>query len=388
MKLEKISANKKFFHPKSFYTSRRRNKNPLNMSTLPTIIISLVLAIGILPGCGGKDTVSENRPAGNSQPASTAIADEATSPTTQSAGSTPGSDISAPDTSSVNTNGTAAPTGTTKANTGSNKANPSENTANADTPAANDPPVSIPASWYQPTPDTTWQWQLQGNINAGYNVALYDIDLFDSSPELIKSMQLMGRKVICYFSAGSYEKWRDDAPNFKAADLGKAMDGWPDERWLNIRSANVRQIMTKRLDIAKEKGCDGVEPDNIDAYTNDTGLSLTAADQLDYNRFLAKEAHQRGLAIGLKNNLEQAAQLVDDFDFIVNEQCHEYNECDLLKPFITAGKPAFNVEYDQNLVDYAAARKRLCSASQALGIQTLILPLNLDDSFRFSCDAP
>ena len=42
-------------------------------------------------------------------------------------------------------------------------------------------------------------------------------------------------------------------------------------------------------------------------------FSLTAADQLDYNRFLAEQAHQRGLAIGLKNDLDQVASLVDLF---------------------------------------------------------------------------
>jgi hypothetical protein len=34
------------------------------------------------------------------------------------------------------------------------------------------------------------------------------------------------------------------------------MDGWPDERWLVF---------------------DGVEPDNVDGYANDTGFPLTAA---------------------------------------------------------------------------------------------------------------
>jgi len=69
----------------------------------------------------------------------------------------------------------------------------------------------------------------------------------------------------------------------------------------------------------KEKGCDGVEPDNVDGYTNDTGFNLTSNDQIQYNKFLANEAHQRGLSIGLKNNLDQIEVLEPFFDFAVNE---------------------------------------------------------------------
>lgn len=45
--------------------------------------------------------------------------------------------------------------------------------------------------------------------------------------------------------------------------------------------------MGRRLDKAVSRGCDGVEPDNVDGYTNHNGLGLTAADQLSYNKWLA-----------------------------------------------------------------------------------------------------
>ena len=49
--------------------------------------------------------------------------------------------------------------------------------------------------------------------------------------------------------------------------------------------------------------------------------------------------------MGLKNDVDQAAALVDDFDFHVSEQCFEHGECHLLQPFIAAGKPVFEAEY-------------------------------------------
>lgn len=243
--------------------------------------------------------------------------------------------------------------------------------------------------WYRPPVDATWQWQLQpndaGDINTSYDVDVYDIDLFDAPQSVIDALQVDGRRVICYFSAGSFENFRGDADQFLPAELGNTLDGFADERWLDIRSDNVRRIMRERLDLAVAKGCDAVEPDNVTGFNNDTGFNLTAADQLNFNRFLADEAHARGLGVGLKNDLEQIPDLVADFDFAVNEQCHEFDECEVYAPFITAGKPVFSAEYADEFVTDAAARDAMCDRARALGLQTLVLPLDLDDSLRFSC---
>ncbi|WP_456451997.1 endo alpha-1,4 polygalactosaminidase [Hydrogenimonas sp.] len=233
---------------------------------------------------------------------------------------------------------------------------------------------------------TTWQWQLTGTFNTSYDVDLYDIDLFDTDKTTIDTLHEKGRIVVCYFSAGSYEEWRPDAGEFPVRVLGNALDGWPGERWLDVRDEEVRAIMKARLDLAQEKGCDGVEPDNVDGYANDTGFALTYDDQLDFNRFLAAEAHARGLLVGLKNDLEQVNDLLEDFDFALNEECHAYDECDLLVPFVEAGKPVFNAEYDRKYVDNVLARDALCEDARRRNFRTLILPPTLDGSYRYSCD--
>lgn len=251
------------------------------------------------------------------------------------------------------------------------------------------PPV-VKYSGYQPLVSASWQWQLtpaggKAEINSTYVVEVYDIDLFDSSIELIQQLHNQGSKVICYFSAGSYEDWRPDAAQFKEADLGNKLEEWEGERWLDIRSNNVHKIMQKRLDLAQTKNCDGVEPDNLDGYTNDPGFSFSANDQLAFNRFIANEAHLRGLSVGLKNDLDQVQQLVDYFDFAVNEQCFEYNECDRLQPFILQNKAVFNAEYPDEYTDKKAKIEAVCARSQTMRFSTLFLPLNLDDAFRYSC---
>ena len=245
----------------------------------------------------------------------------------------------------------------------------------------------VKGSW-QPTPGDTWQWQLSGSINTGYAVTVYDVDLFDAPTGTISALRNSGRRVVCYFSAGSGENWRSDYGQFAPGDLGNALDGWAGERWLDTRSTTVRAAMKKRLDLAKSKGCDGVEPDNVDGYTNNPGFSgaLNGSTQLDYNEFLASEAHARGLKIGLKNDIDQVAALAGRFDFAVNEQCHEYAECGVYSAFTGAGKPVFNAEYKSKWRTDANARASLCAEARASGLRTLVLPLNLDDSFRFSCD--
>ena len=241
--------------------------------------------------------------------------------------------------------------------------------------------------WYKPDTNTSWQWQLTGDINKSYNVEIYDIDLFDSNRSLIESLQDDGKKVICYFSAGSYENWRSDKNDFPEDALGNNLDGWAGEKWLDITNEGLASVMKARLDLAKDKGCDGVEPDNMDGYTNSTGFSLSANDQLAYNKFIANEARKRGLSVGLKNDLNQIVELEPYFDFSVNEQCHEYNECDMMKPFTDNNKPVLNAEYLREYVDNnSSERDNMCNDSIALKFKTLVLPLYLDDTFRYSCD--
>ncbi len=240
--------------------------------------------------------------------------------------------------------------------------------------------------WYQPDSNSSWQYQLTETINQNYDVEIYDIDLYDTDIATIQALQDSGKKVICYFSAGSYEDWRSDAEDFPLVTLGNDLDGWEGEKWLDIRSSALHPIMIERLELAKQKGCDGVEADNVDGYNNNTGFDLSAEDQLAYNKFLAYEAHQRGLSIGLKNDLEQIVALEPFFDFAVNEQCHAYQECDMLNPFIYADKPVLHVEYEDIYVNNTnGARDIMCNDSTVLDFQTVILPNLLDDTFRDAC---
>jgi hypothetical protein len=237
-----------------------------------------------------------------------------------------------------------------------------------------------PSIW-RPAPGKTWQIQFSGELDTSWNVAMYDLDLYDTPQETIDQLHEDGRIVICYFSAGSWENWRDDADDFPEVVLGEVLVGWEDERWLDIREIDLLEpIMLARLDLADEKDCDGVDPDNVDGYTNETGFDLSYDDQLEYNIWLAEEAHARGLSIGLKNDLEQIEDLVEYFDWALNEQCFVYEECDLLLPFIEAGKAVFGIEYTGDPAEY-------CPQAIAMGFSWLTKTPDLGDEPPGACVA-
>jgi hypothetical protein len=140
------------------------------------------------------------------------------------------------------------------------------------TPTSIPPPSGNSTSW-QPAVNSTWQIVLKepikmsaDNKTTDPDVEIFDIDLFTNSNDTIKALHDLGKKVICYFSGGSYEPYRPDSSQFQSQDLGKALDGWGDEKWIDIRSGSIRDIMTERIKLAKQKGCDAVDPDNVDGY--------------------------------------------------------------------------------------------------------------------------
>ncbi len=239
--------------------------------------------------------------------------------------------------------------------------------------------ADLPASsWWQPHPGTSWQWQLTGAIDASLDVQMYDIDLFDAPQPVIDRLHADGRIVICYFSAGSWEEWRPDAGDFPAEVLGNPLEGWAGEQWLDIRRLDLLgPIMAARLDLAAQKHCDGVEPDNVDGYSNKTGFPLSYADQIAYNTWLAAQAHTRCLSIGLKNDLEQIDDLLPHFDWALNEECFSYDECELLLPFVQANKAVFGVEYE-------LATSQFCPQANALNFDFLKKNWDLD-AWRVAC---
>ena len=193
-------------------------------------------------------------------------------------------------------------------------------------------------------------------------------------------VDFLGKKVICYFNAGAWEEYRPDAGMFPPQVIGKPYIGWPGEKWLDVSSyLQFSEIMQARLDLAVDKGCDGVDPDNVDGYRQPTGFEISAQDQLNYNMWLSEQAHQRGLAIGLKNNGSQVGDLVDHFDFAVIEDCAYFGECDQYLPFSKQDKPVFQIEYTDRFDTINA----ICDQSANTGFLLILKNRNLDTFTSF-----
>jgi len=214
-------------------------------------------------------------------------------------------------------------------------------------------------SWLALTPGTSWHLQLQGTLQEKSNSKVYDIDVWDTPESAIRRLTASGHYVVCYFSAGTSESWRSDFKMLPAAALGIPLPEWDGESWLDVRHEAVRNLAKSRMDLAVQKGCNGVDPDNVDGYSNDPGFPLTEQDQINFNSFLADEAHKRGLGIGLKNAGDLVSVLQPKFDWALVEQCAEFSECDSYKPFTANGKAVFQVEYKK-------AKAATCKAAQAL----------------------
>jgi Glycoside-hydrolase family GH114 len=258
-------------------------------------------------------------------------------------------------------------------------------------------------------PDGRWNYQLQasrrGNQGSGriavgvcspplggtdcVRPSVIDFDLYldergpgvDSKPNrrAVRALHERGGYAICYIDAGGIENYRPDYRRFvrwhrehDRSLLGKPFSKrFPEERWANVGGSRQRafllRMMGDRTRLCAQAGFDAVEYDVVDAWANGrrvTGWKVSYEDQLAYNRGLARIAHRHGLAAGLKNDLGQVRDLVDAFEFAVNEECFTYDECERLRPFISAGKPVFHVEYTNS-------RGEFCAETEGLGFNSI-----------------
>ena len=267
---------------------------------------------------------------------------------------------------------------------------------------------------WTPSPDDRLQYQLEGaqkslGASGGIDVdiceppfggggcvspTVWDLDLYEDSSiagdegvlnaRAVDAIHAVGGHALCYVNAGTAEKFRPDYRKYVKFDrkvggrlIGKPFsDRFSNENWLDLGPKRHRKFVLKRVEtrtkLCAKAGFDAVEYDVVDAYAQGrqvTGFRMTAREQLTYNRAIARIAHQEGLAVGLKNDLGQLKQLEPSFDFALNEQCLQYEECTNNPPpgyraFLDAGKAVFVVEYRQRPEEF-------CDEANDLGVSAI-----------------
>lgn len=174
-------------------------------------------------------------------------------------------------------------------------------------------------------------------------------DLLETPAADFQTCQEMGARMLCYFSS-QYEEWREDEGDFGALD--EPLDDWPGEYWVDPNDPATMAVMEARLDIAVEKGCDGVDIDNIDRDGHEAYISA-----------IFTSAREHGLLVSQKNAIEKIDLFFDLVDLYQNEQCQEYEECEA---YAGLGRPVHNIEYTPcQTIDYLYSHRKDVEAMDA-----------------------
>jgi hypothetical protein len=224
----------------------------------------------------------------------------------------------------------------------------------------------------RPAIDVSWQVQLSGSFDTSIDVALYYIDLDNLTSVERTALTSSGRHLACYLSAGSYEPWRSDAPQFPATVIGNALADYPDERWLDIRSTAVTSLMGARLDRFESSGCNSVAIANVTTSGENTGFDVTQTDQTNYLIWLSNEIHRRGFLAGLATAEDRLGAMEPLFDWAYAQGCWVANHCSDYASFVAATKAVLAVEFGD-----ATTAPTLCSDVAGTGINLLIKPQDL-----------
>ncbi|OLV18237.1 ring canal kelch-like protein [Deinococcus marmoris] len=256
----------------------------------------------------------------------------------------------------------------------------------APTPPAPNPVVGTGNFKLPPAGKVAWDWQIGASTDSAIKVAadvkLIDLDGFTVSAAKVAELKRQGLYTVCYIDAGSYEPGRPDSARYPDYLKIQQDPDWPAEYFLDVTdvfkpNSVLASILIDRMKMCKSKGFDALEPDNLQNDENVRGGRITTQQQIDFNGWIADQAHGQGLAVFQKNGPDKillrdrtGKMMVDKFDGILNEECQQFGECGPLAEYVKRGKLALNVEYSRN--------KALdCNLMAQLGVNALKKDLSL-----------
>jgi dihydropyrimidinase len=172
--------------------------------------------------------------------------------------------------------------------------------------------------------------------------------------EIVEGLHAQGVDTVCHVNAGTIAETNPGFSDLPPAVIGSPHKTRSNERYLDIRRLQmVVPVITQQIVACKNQGFTAIEPDGFDAYAEDSGFPLTAADTVRYATTLAHVAHGLGLRIAQKNVPELTEALMPHFDFAITESCFETGTCEQIAAYPKANKPAFNAEYTDADIDFA-----------------------------------
>ena len=254
--------------------------------------------------------------------------------------------------------------------------------------------------WVPPLGSQPWQWELSHpldlhkakdmgtddklpNGSPAPAPAIYDIDGIINPASTVSALHALGKHVVCYVevgAAGNYYSAADEGVTTTYYDqlhaagvFGAKVDGWP-EYYLNIDAPATLSIIESMIDTqCAAKGFDAVETDIDEEYGDNSGFTITKAQQEAYMTTLADYMHSLGLGWWIKNPDDTGDSYAADMeplaDAVLTEQCNQYSSCNLLSSYF-GHKAVFNAEYKLKPSSF-------CGSDDALGINGAKFNLNL-----------
>lgn len=240
------------------------------------------------------------------------------------------------------------------------------------------------AEWWKPKAGVSFDWDLdEVTSSETFTSDVVDVDMFETSAETVAALHAQGKKVIAYISVGTFEEGRPDRDLLPAAVVGEIYPEWPDERWLDIRQIDkLKPWIESRFKLAKEKGFDAIEPDNIDGYGNETGFDISLADTEKFCTYMIDVAHAMGLGIGQKNVGELAETYSDKFDWALTEDAFYQKEEDDMAPYLEKDKPVFATEYT-DMMTAEQFNSEVCPKAKTMKYSPVLKNRNLDKPSHF-----
>lgn len=281
--------------------------------------------------------------------------------------------------------------------------------------------------WWTPKPGDARNWDIQVTAPFDFSAsrAMYIVDLWavatattidygDGSPITVPAgpqagkiaeLKARGGKVICRVGTAAIRLTDPDAskyPGFAATPpddpdppAAGSVIGWstddPMERYLDIRAASLprwQSRLWKRIDLAKQLGCDGIEHDWIDAITgNQSGFTLVPDDQMAFGNEVASQDHMRELSAGFQNGTTNPLieGFATKFDWLILERCGEYGDCDLGRAFLNAMKPIFALDYQTDSDGMPLTTGAVCGGQAAVMVDGIVKDSALSSAFRHQC---
>lgn len=195
--------------------------------------------------------------------------------------------------------------------------------------------------------------QYYGKLDCKGREIVY-LDMYNYGPKDIAECKATGTKLVIAYFSSQWSAWYPDSggdclghgpetcrDKFTEDMLGEDLPNWDGERFVDSDSYAVRKIMIERMDLAQEKGFDGIDVDNTDFYHFNTGFDLGREDAINYINFFIQGAHDRGLLFSLKNSMDLIGEILDA-DLYQNESCYKYNECFV---YDQVNNPVFIISY-------------------------------------------